>query len=48
MLGDLTLGKPLHETIQTELDRGTFALLPLALVHIDALSRLPLASPRSF
>ena len=41
MLGKLTLGKPLRESIQTELDRGTFALLPITLIHIDALSRLP-------
>jgi PIN domain nuclease of toxin-antitoxin system len=40
-LGKLTLGKPLSQFVQLELDRGTFSLLPITLAHIDELSRLP-------
>jgi PIN domain nuclease of toxin-antitoxin system len=40
-LGKLQLSKPVVELVQAELDRAAIQLLPIALEHIDALSRLP-------
>ncbi len=40
-LGKLQLGKPVVELVRAELDRGAIRLLPIAIEHIDALSRLP-------
>ncbi len=41
-IGKLTLGQPVAHTIATEVVDRRFALLPITLEHIDALSRLPL------
>lgn len=40
-LGKLSFGKPLRQTIEEEVEAGTFELLPITLAHIDELSRLP-------
>jgi len=39
--GKLQLGKPVADLVRAELDRSAIQLLPIALNHIDALSRLP-------
>ncbi|MFN0137439.1 MAG: type II toxin-antitoxin system VapC family toxin [Phycisphaerae bacterium] len=40
-IGKLQLSKPAAELVRAELDRAAIQLLPIALHHIDALSRLP-------
>ena len=40
-LGKLKLDKPVVDLVQAELGRAAIQLLPIALDHIDALSRLP-------
>lgn len=40
-LGKLRLGKSPRDLVQFEVDRGSIALLPIALAHIDELSRPP-------
>jgi len=35
------LEKPIREIVQREVDTGTVVMLPIALDHIDVLSRLP-------
>lgn len=40
-LGKLQLGKSVVELVRAELDRAAIQLLPIAIEHIDVLSRLP-------
>lgn len=40
-LGKLRLDRPVVEMVRAEADRAAIRLLPVAIEHIDALSRLP-------
>ena len=40
-LGKLKLARTPRDLVQFEIDRGAITLLPISLMHIDELSRLP-------